>query len=266
MNVDRYALFGHPVALSLSPRIHQQFAQSLGETIIYNKEVVFPEHFSLAVCNFFEKGGSGLNITVPHKESAYRLADKVSEDAAIAAAANTLWIKDNKIHADNTDGRGFIQDLSRQKIKLKNKTIMILGAGGAVRGILAPLLKQNPKQLFIVNRTLKKVEQLVEDFSNLGKISALSMEEIHRQPIDLLINGISLHQIPIDKINLKPRANYYDLKYSKAAEASLLWAEEQGFNKISDGWGMLVSQAAESYKIWRGKMPDITEVLKWNDK
>lgn len=266
MSIDRYALFGHPVALSLSPKIHQQFAESLGETMLYRKQDVLPEHFSMAVCKFFENGGKGLNVTIPHKGAAFRLSDEVSTDAEIAGAANTLWLKDQKIYADNTDGRGFIQDLARLNITPKNQTIMILGAGGAVRGILAPLLKQSPKQVFIVNRTLDRAEQLIQDFKSLGNISTIPLKLIQQQPIDLFINGISLHQIPSLKINLNPQASYYDLKYSKAAESSLLWAEEQGFNIISDGWGMLVSQAAESYKLWRGKIPDITDVLQWIKK
>ncbi len=266
MSPDHYALFGHPVELSLSPEIHLHFADSLGESLMYLKKDILPDNFTMEVSHFFEHGGKGLNITLPHKEAAFRLADEVSEDAAIAGAANTLWLNNHKIHADNTDGRGFIQDLLRLDIPLEHQSILISGAGGAVRGILAPLLKQNPGKVFIANRTLEKAEQLARDFNHLGPVCALPLDIVHLQSTDLLINGISLQQAPSLNPRLNSQASYYDIKYGKAAEASLLWAKERGFNKICDGWGMLVSQAAESYKIWRGKMPDITKVLKWNDK
>ncbi len=263
MDIDRYALFGHPVALSLSPKIHQQFADSLQQYLVYDKVDVLAEDFLLAVSQFFESGGKGLNITVPHKESAFLLADVVSENAKIAGAANTLWMKNFQIYADNTDGIGFIEDIERLQVTLKNKKILVLGAGGAVRGILAPLLKHDPEQVVIHNRTHAKAQQLVDKFSQFGQVTAATMAQLTTFKFDMIINGLSLHQFPDIPLNINTDAAYYDLKYGNSAESGICWAQDQGFNIIADGWGMLVSQAGASYNIWHQTKPLLNEVIKW---
>ncbi len=257
MTCPEYALFGQPVELSVSPQIHQFFAESLNQKIKYRKYEISGEEFEKAVKSFFAKGGKGLNITVPHKQAAFQMADVVSKAAKQAGAANTLWKINGLIHADNTDGRGFINDLLQKKISVKNQSIIVVGAGGAVRGLLGPLLEKQPQQIVIANRTIEKANQLISNFSVTKQLRTCLLSDIPATKFDLVINGISLHKIPNSlKFELKKDAVYYDLKYGTAAESSINWTAGKGFKTICDGWGMLVRQAAESYCIWQGAMPD----------
>ncbi len=261
MSTPKYALFGQPVALSPSPQIHQQFAESLGEQIQYDKFEISEENFPQAVADFFNQGGLGLNITVPHKQTAFDMADMVSTTAQQAGAANTLWMIDGRLHADNTDGKGFIKDLQQKNISVKNKTVLILGAGGAVRGILGPLLLQSPEKIILVNRSEEKASTLSKQFSKMGDVIPCSLSDSSNYPVDIVINGLSLHQFPQALIfNLNKNSSYYDLKYGKAATSGIDWASQQQFKIICDGWGMLLRQAAESYFIWRGKKPDVEKI------
>jgi len=262
MNKDKYALLGKPVELSPSPQIHQSFAASLGEQIVYHKIEVEKEQFGEVISSFFREGGKGLNITVPYKQDAYLLAEVKTVAAEQAKAVNTLWIEKGKLHGDNTDGIGFIKDCIAKEIQIQQKKVLVLGAGGAVRGILAPLLEQNPSKIIIANRTIENAEQLVSDFASLGEITASELSKIPNQKVDVIINGLALHDFPSElQIFAKEDASYYDLKYGQAAESGVNWAVEHSINHIFDGWGMLVRQAAQSYFIWRHQLPSINELI-----
>jgi len=261
VTINKYALFGKPITLSPSPAIHQYFANTLADSIDYHKVEISVADFEDAVIKFFKQGGSGLNITVPHKQSAYELADVTTTAAKNAKAVNTLWKVNGKIFGDNTDGIGFIKDCTEKNIVLSEKKVLILGAGGAVRGILGPLLEHLPAQVVIANRTQQKARNLAEDFSAYKQLSICPLDAISDINFDLVINALSLHYFPDDlNFKLQNPSTYYDLKYAEAAESGINWASQQSFTLITDGWGMLLKQAAESYFIWQHKLP-ITEPL-----
>ncbi len=257
MKIKQFALFGQPVELSPSPLIHKFFANSLGDAIDYEKIEVSPENFDSMVINFFKKGGSGLNITVPHKQAAFQLASSTTPAAVAAKAVNTLWISQGVIHGDNTDGVGFIRDCSNKQITIKQKKILILGAGGAVRGILAPLMEQHPASIRIANRSEEKAKSLVGELGKDNILTSCSLDNICHTEFDIVINGLSLDTFPTGlEFNLSNEATYYDLKYGRAAQSCINWAAKRDFHLISDGWGMLIRQAAESYRIWQQQSPD----------
>ena len=264
-NIDRYAVMGNPIEHSLSPQIHQAFAQQFGEQISYEKILVPVEGLRTAVQEFKIQGGKGLNITLPFKEEAWHVVDEHSEAAKLAKAVNTIMIRgDGSLRGDNTDGLGLVRDLTQNqkiKIKIENKNILILGAGGAVHGILGPLLEQQPQQIFIANRTLDKALQLEEEFKNLGLLQGVSLETIPRLSFDLIINGTSLslqeEELPFPTRIIHPHTICYDLAYNKTGLTRFqAWAQQEGAAKSFSGWGMLVEQAAQAYFLWRGKQPD----------
>ena len=278
---DRYAVFGNPVEHSLSPRIHSAFAKQFGEDIQYDKILVEEGRFAEAAQQFFGGGGCGLNITAPFKGDAYEfvennpfgLAGKCSERARLAKAVNTLWIEDGKVRGDNTDGIGLVRDLTNNLgWKIKNKHVLVIGAGGAVRGVMAPLLQQKPSRLVVINRTEDKAIKLEKDFLKFGPIKGGGYE-LGEMPndrqFDLVINGTSASLTgdlpPLSPALLAKDAGCYDMVYGKAT-AFMQWATENGIEKVTDGLGMLVEQAAESFCIWRGnnpeKRPDTAPVLK----
>jgi shikimate dehydrogenase len=262
MDKHRFALLGQPVELSLSPQIHKHFAESFNQQLIYDKIEVTNQQFNQAVCSFFKDGGKGLNITVPHKQAAYQLAQVVSTAAEQAKAVNTLWMEDGVLKGDNTDGIGFINDCLAKRIQLQHKKILILGAGGAVRGILAPIVEQNPSQIVIANRTIEKAQLLSQSFSSDVEISATELAQIPNQKFEIVINGLSMQIFPEDlNINLEEDAKYYDLKYGSAAESGVNWAANHSFNQITDGWGMLVRQAAQSYYLWHNQLPSVKGLI-----
>lgn len=267
-NIDRYAVMGNPIEHSLSPQIHLAFAQQFGEQISYEKILVPLAGLRKAVQEFKIQGGKGLNITLPFKEEAWHVVDEHSEAAKLAKAVNTIMIhSDGSLLGDNTDGLGLVRDLiQNQKITIKNKNILILGAGGAVRGILGPLLEQQPQQIFIANRTLDKALQLEEEFKTRGAVQGGSFKDIPTAPFDLIINGTSLslqeEELPFPTRIIHPHTICYDLAYSKTGLTGFqAWAQQQGAAKSFSGWGMLVEQAAQAYFLWRGKQPDTGRVL-----
>ena len=268
MTVDRYGVMGYPVAHSRSPVIHQLFAQQTGQEMRYELLRVAPEKLEEAVRQFQRTGGKGLNITVPHKRAIFRLVDHLSERASTAGAVNTLTFRGDGIHGDNTDGIGLLRDLVVNRgLNLEGANILVLGAGGATRGIVGPLLEMQPKNLCIANRTLRRAEDLVERFASRGAISACGFDDVPvTEPYDLVINATSaIHSgevPPYPAAAISPHTVCYDLAYSLHPTPFCNWALEHGAAHAIMGWGMLVEQAAESFHIWRGVRPDTKPVLK----
>lgn len=265
--MDRYAVFGNPIAHSKSPQIHGLFAQQTGETLEYQKQQVPESDFPLAVQQFFETGGKGLNITVPFKLEAYDYADKLTERATNAGAVNTLMrMEDGTVLGDNTDGFGMVSDVTQNLgWQLADKRVLVLGAGGAVRGVLQPLLQENPRQLLIANRTLTKAQDLAAAFGRYGSIEACSFADLSGLTFDVVINGTSASLggdlPPLPQQLLADNAACYDMMYGAEPTVFLQWAQQQGCQHCADGLGMLVGQAAESFYLWRGVRPDTAPVI-----
>lgn len=261
---DRYAVFGNPIAQSKSPRIHQLFAEASAQDLDYVAQLVAPDQFEVAAEKFFAEGGLGLNITLPFKQDAYAFARRLSAPARVAGAVNTLAREGNDIVGYNTDGAGLLHDLqARLRWPVANKRVLILGAGGAVRGVLGPLLDASPALLVIANRTHAKAEQLARGFEGYGPIQACQMDAL-KQPFDLIINGTSAslgnQAIELPEGILNESSFCYDMVYGAQPTAFMLWAQAHGAS-AADGLGMLVAQAAESFRIWRGVMPDFVKVV-----
>lgn len=264
---DLYAVMGNPISHSLSPRIHSHFAQQTGQRMTYEAIQVDPGGFAAAVGNFVANGGKGLNVTVPFKQEAWELVDIKSERAQRAAAVNTMvYGKDRKLYGDNTDGIGLVRDLQNHEVVLHAKKILIIGAGGAVRGVLAPLLAQQPQVIVIVNRTKSRALDLSAEFTDLGAVSACAFEELEQaEKFDLVINGTSasLHGEcpPLPENIFNPGACSYDMMYGRETPF-MQWSRQQGVDRVMDGLGMLVEQAAESFFIWRSVRPQTAEIIR----
>lgn len=264
--IDQYAVIGHPIAHSKSPDIHQMFAEQTGEQLEYSKIDVDEPDFESFVREFFAlPEDKGLNVTVPFKERAWALAEAKSERAALAGAVNTLWLKDGQLYGDNTDGVGLVHDLKwNHSVGIRNANILIIGAGGAVRGVLQPILNENPLSITIANRTVSKAQALVELFGHLGQLNAASFEELD-QRFDLIINGSSASlqgEIPdIDPVVIGPTTVVYDMMYCRDLTVFNRWAHQHGARQTLDGLGMLVEQAAEAFRLWHGVLPDTASVI-----
>ena len=263
----RYAVMGNPVAHSKSPRIHALFAHQFGHKIEYTAIQVDVGGFAQAVGQFRASGGQGLNVTVPFKQEAFKLADHRSERATIAQAVNTLKFEgDGRLFGDNTDGAGLVHDLEKNlHAHIKDKRVLILGAGGAVRGVLHPLLHKHPALIVIANRTVAKAKELVAEFAQYGKLEASGFEALKGKHFDLVINGTAASlkgEIPPLPENLFAKhALAYDMMYGDKARPFTGWALLHGAERAVDGLGMLVEQAAESYLIWRGVRPETKSVV-----
>lgn len=263
---DLYAVMGNPIHHSKSPAIHTQFAQQAKMDLVYSAMLVPIDGFTLAVQDFFKGNGKGLNVTVPFKEQAFALADKLTERAQTAQAVNTLkLLEDGSVLGDNTDGAGLVRDLSvNNQVQLEGKRVLLIGAGGAVRGVLQPLLNQNPEAVIIANRTYSKAETLAKEFSVLGNISACEFDALSGE-FDVIINGTSAslngELPPIPESCIGQSSSVYDMMYSKELTPFLSWAQTLGASKVIDGLGMLVEQAAVSFDLWRGVHPDSASVL-----
>jgi len=266
-DIDRYAVLGQPIAHSKSPRIHQLFAEQTGECLHYSALEVPAEQFTDVVTSFFMNGGKGLNCTVPLKELAWAYAECKTERAQLAKAVNTLALqKDGTILGDNTDGVGLVTDLKQNHdISLAGSRILILGAGGASRGIILPLLEEAPESIVIANRTLAKAQQLAIEFTGKGKVSACGFKDLNGQSFDLIINATSSSLTdelpPLPNALLANQGNCYDLAYSNKATVFVRWGLEHNALKSVDGLGMLVEQAAEAFYIWRGVRPTTATVI-----
>jgi shikimate dehydrogenase len=265
---DRYGVMGYPVSHSRSPVIHRLFALQTDQNIEYELLQVSPDKLEAAVRQFQRAGGKGLNITVPHKSEVVKLCDQLSERAATAGAVNTLSFREGEIRGDNTDGIGLLRDLTlNHGLAIENMNILILGAGGATRGIVGPLLEMQPASLCIANRTLGKAKALAEHFRRFGSVSACPFSRIpDSNRYDLIINATSAgfkgETPPYPSGAVSPDTFCYDLSYGQNPSPFSLWAREQGAGQSVMGWGMLVEQAAESFFIWRGVRPDTAPILK----
>jgi shikimate dehydrogenase len=264
---DCYAVFGHPIKHSKSPRIHQLFAEQTQQSIVYEAQDVSAEQFANTTKEFFANGGKGLNCTVPLKELAWRFADRLTERAELSKAVNTLALQnDGSILGDNTDGQGLITDLiTNHDMTLSGKRILILGAGGASRGIIAPILEQSPLSLTLANRTVEKAINLADEFKIKGSITGCGFEQLQHNAFDLIINATSASltdEIPPMPIEILADNGYcYDLAYSNKPTAFVRWGLENNALKSLDGLGMLVEQAAEAFFIWRGVRPKTRPVI-----
>ena len=266
--IDRYGVMGYPVSHSRSPVIHRLFAMQTGQNMQYELLQVSPEKLETAVRQFQRTGGKGLNITVPHKRAVVQLVDQISDRASTAGAVNTLTFKGGEIHGDNTDGIGLLRDLGvNLGLQLQGANILILGAGGATRGIVGPLLQMQPRSLLIANRTLDKAQMIADHFAKHGPISACRFDMVPvGDPYDLVINatsaGVRGEMPPYPEGAVSEKAFCYDLSYGLNVTPFSKWARELGAANSVMGWGMLVEQAAESFEIWRGVRPDTAPVLK----
>ncbi len=269
--MDRYAVMGNPVSHSKSPAIHAQFAAACAQQLSYSAIHVEKGGFRQAVADFFAGGGKGLNVTVPFKQEAWALADLRSEQAEYAGAVNTLFMDEQgRLHGHNTDGIGLVRDIrDNQNGSLRGKSILILGAGGASRGILLPLLLEQPARIVIANRTLAKAEELLATHGTLlpagTELAACGLDKLQGMSFDWLINATSASlqgQLPdLPASLLKPGAWCYDLMYASTETPFCAWAKKAGAAKALDGLGMLVEQAAESFFLWRGVRPQTAAVL-----
>ncbi|MCW8826898.1 MAG: shikimate dehydrogenase [Gammaproteobacteria bacterium] len=264
---DGYGVMGNPISHSRSPQIHAQFAQQTNQRITYEAILVDLGGFENGVGNFQGNDGKGLNVTVPFKEDAFRLVDELSLRAKRAEAVNTIKINDDgSLLGENTDGVGLVRDLSNNlNFSLKGKNILVLGAGGAVRGVLAPLFEHQPSKITVANRTVSKAESLALSFGDLGEISASAFEHLSGA-FDLIINGTAASlagELPPLPDGLVTSATLcYDMMYAAKPTPFMEWGSAQGAECVSDGLGMLVEQAAESFKIWRGVEPETGPVIK----
>lgn len=268
VKLDRYGVMGYPVSHSRSPVIHRLFALQTGQQMQYELLQVTPEKLETAVRQFQRTGGKGLNITVPHKRAVLDLVDQVSERAATAGAVNTLSFRGTEILGDNTDGIGLLRDLNvNLGVPLQGANILILGAGGATRGIVGPLLEMQPRALRIANRTVDKAQVIAEHFERYGPVSGCGFNMVPvSEPYDLVINatsaGLGGESPPYPEASISDRTFCYDLSYGLTPTPFSSWARDHGAAKSVMGWGMLVEQAAESFEIWRGIRPDTAPVLK----
>lgn len=266
--IDRYGVMGYPVSHSRSPVIHRLFALQTQQNLQYELLQVSPEKLDAAVRQFQRTGGRGLNITVPHKSEVTRLVDVMSERAATAGAVNTLSFRDGQIYGDNTDGIGLLRDLAvNLGLGVEDSNILVLGAGGATRGILGPLLEMQPRSIRIANRTLGRAQVIADHFSSMGSISACRFNMVPvEEPYDLVINatsaGVKGEAPPYPAAAISSKTFCYDLSYGLKPTPFSVWARETGASNSVMGWGMLVEQAAESFNIWRGVRPDTAPVLK----
>jgi len=262
---DQYAVVGNPIAHSKSPLIHAAFAAQTAQNLHYSAMLAPRDGFVERVQAFRQQGGKGLNVTVPFKTEAFHLADELNEAATRAEAVNTLSFVDDKILGANTDGIGLVRDLqANHQIQLRGKRILILGAGGAVQGVLQPLLATEPQFVMIANRTVEKASNLAQRFQDLGDIQGGGFSDI-QTPFDLIINGTaaSLEGIvpPIPDYCLAEQGICYDMMYAKQDTAFVIWGKQHHAYASLDGLGMLVEQAAESFRIWRDIMPETSNIL-----
>ncbi len=265
--LDRYAVMGNPISHSKSPQIHSLFAQQTGQLLSYDALLVESDGFAAAVDAFQSAGGKGLNVTVPFKQDAWALVTNRSERAELAGAANTIVFRDDgSRYADTTDGVGMVRDImTNNAIELRGKCILVLGAGGAVRGVLQPLLEQRPQFVIVANRTESKAVALAKQFNIFGDVFGCGLDALPGQQFDLIINGTAaslegeVPALPDDLVY--EGGSCYDMMYSCHATVFQTWARDHGAVKALDGLGMLVEQAAESFYLWRGVRPDTRDVI-----
>lgn len=261
----KYAVFGYPITHSLSPMIHTLFAEQTGQHICYHK-IQVDGSFSAALQHFIDGGGKGANVTLPHKEDAFAIADELSPRATAAGAVNTLIIDNGQVKGDNTDGIGLVNDLLSQMGSIADLRILIIGAGGAARGVIAPLFEARVKQIYLANRTPHKAEKLAATFARYGAIEGGSLAEIPtHKSFDIVINStsssVSGQHPAMDPQAFAGAKLVYDMYYHKHHTAFMQFAKSYAPQvRVSDGLGMLLGQAAESFYLWRGVRPRLQPI------
>ena len=260
---EKYAVVGNPITHSKSPEIHRLFAQQTHQSITYERLEAPLDGFEEFALGLREAGYRGLNVTIPFKLDAAKLADRLAPRARLAGAVNTIKFDGDAITGDNTDGIGFVRDVTqRLKFRIEEASILVLGAGGGVRGLIGSLLEEKPKWIAVANRTHDRAQELADEFGVL----ALSFDEVPAEHFDLVINGtatsLSHTTPPIDAETFDDCTLAYDLLYAPAPTPFMQLASRGGARKVSDGLGMLIEQAAESFHLWRGVRPDTGPVFK----
>lgn len=264
---DRYGVIGHPIAHSKSPVIHRLFAEQTGQDITYEAFDIAPEELEERVQALVGAGIRGLNVTVPHKQAVARLCARLSPRARLAGAVNTLVVQANgTIEGENTDGTGLVNDLrGNLRARLAGTSILILGAGGATRGIVPALFEAGPREIVVANRTVDRAEQLAREFRALGTIAACGFADLEGGTWDLVINatsaGLQGEVPPFPPSIAGPGTLCYDLSYAMHDTPFVAWAKDHGAGRVAQGWGMLVEQAAEAFRLWRGVRPDTRPVI-----
>lgn len=261
---DQYVVIGNPVSHSKSPAIHAQFAAQTGESIAYERLAAPLDDFAACVQHFMQSGGRGANVTVPFKLEAFALATQLTPRAQAAGAVNTLSFDDGRIVGDNTDGVGLVRDIVHNAgVVLEGRRILLLGAGGAARGVVMPLLAERPQQLVVANRTVARAQELVQSFPAAAPVlKAAAFDDLSGQ-FDVIINATSaslsadLPAVPATLFG--PQVFVYDMMYAATPTVFMQWAAQHGA-RVRDGLGMLVEQAAESFFVWRGARPDTAPV------
>mgnify|MGYP001811857837 FL=1 len=265
---DKYAVMGNPIAHSKSPRIHAMFAEQTGQDIEYTAILVKQYGFPAAVAEFVAGGGKGLNITVPFKEEAWALAAVHSPRAERAGAVNTLLLDADGNHfGDNTDGAGLVRDLTHNHhAEIAGRRLLLVGAGGAARGVLGPLLAARPALLVIANRTASKAVDLARHFCDLGRVEGCGLDDVNGHSFDLVINATAASlqgEVPALPPGVIGSGTWcYDMMYGNEPTAFMHWASELEAAATMDGLGMLVEQAAESFSLWRKVRPDTGPVIR----
>lgn len=264
---DRYAVIGHPIDHSRSPWIHARFAQQTGQRMVYSAVDTAPADLARCVRDFFASGGFGLNVTVPHKQAVLPLLQELSEPARAAGAVNViLRAADGRLRGDNTDGSGLVRDLTQNLgLAIAAQRLLLLGAGGAARGIIGPLLALHPAELVIASRTAAHAIELARQFAHVGPVRGAAYAELKGLHFALIINatsaGLRQEVPPLPAEVLDAATVCYDLAYTRDTTRFVQWAREHGVARSIPGAGMLVEQAAEAFLLWRGVRPDTTTVL-----
>jgi shikimate dehydrogenase len=264
---DQYGVAGHPIAHSWSPFIHGMFAKAGAQNLVYRLFDIPPDNFRREVLRLFASGVKGLNVTLPHKQAAAELVNELTPRAERAQAVNTIaFFEDTSLLGDNTDGLGLTADLENNLgLVLADKRVLILGAGGAVRGVLGPLMERELRAVVIANRTPARAQKLAAEFGDMGQISGCGFAEVQGPPYDLIINATSaslqgeMPEMPVGLIGEETVC--YDMAYGRGHTPFTLWAKSLHAARITKGWGMLVEQAAESFLLWRGIRPETKSVL-----
>ena len=264
---DRYAVIGNPVAHSKSPQIHALFAQQTHQPLVYTANLVALDQLEHALQTFAESGGKGLNITVPFKHAAWQWVTQRSPRAERAGAVNTILFRpDGTSYGDNTDGIGLVRDLKHNHgVTIRGQRVLLLGAGGAARGVLMSLLEEQPAHLVIVNRTADKAVALAKDLTDVGTVTGCAYQDLDAESFDIIINGTSASlkgEVPaLPASAIAKECLCYDMMYGATPTTFMQWAQQHGAQRTLDGLGMLVEQAAESFFIWRGVRPETVSVI-----
>jgi shikimate dehydrogenase len=263
---DQYALFGYPVQHSWSPFIHGMFARQTGQDMAYRLHESPPERFRSDVLAFFSAGGRGINVTLPHKRAAADLVNELTPRAQLADAVNTVAKHGEQLVGDNTDGAGLLADLTHNLgLAFEAPRILLLGAGGAARGALEPLMSLRPRLMVIANRNAERAEALAEEFAEFGPVSGCAFGRLEHHGFDLIVNATSASlrgEVPLIPIRVVESTTVcYDMAYGVGDTPFVAWARRLGAARAESGWGMLVEQAAEAFELWRGVRPDTRPVL-----